>query len=225
MNERIRLLLADDHPAIILGVKVAVENAHGIEIVGTSRSSTEMVAFLDTHACDVLVTDYSMPGGAYGDGIPLLSFVMRRYPAMKVIVLTMMDNPAILSAIAAAGVHGVLSKSDDLSHIIPAVHAAMQGQPYFSPTTRAALDAAKSVQGDGEQTLTRRESEVLRLYVSGLSVNEIAQRLHRSKQTVSTQKSTAMRKLGIERDVDLFRYAIETGLVSAATPQSPEEQA
>mgnify|MGYP003347351394 FL=1 len=222
MKDPVRLLLADDHPAIIAGVKAYIHGAAGIEIIGTAHSSTEMVAFLDRNPCDVLVTDYAMPGGNYGDGIPLLSFILRRYPGVRVLVLTMMDNPAVLSAIAATGVQGVLSKSDDLTHIVPAVHAAMLGQSYFSPTARAILDASKETQGPGTQTLTRRESEVVRLFVSGLSVGEIAERLHRSKQTVSTQKNSAMRKLGLEREADLFRYAIETGLVSAATTTQPD---
>ncbi|NMV39181.1 response regulator transcription factor [Ralstonia insidiosa] len=222
MKDPVRLLLADDHPAIIAGVKASIHGAAGIEIIGTAHSSTEMVAFLDRNPCDVLVTDYAMPGGNYGDGIPLLSFILRRYPGVRVLVLTMMDNPAVLSAIAATGVQGVLSKSDDLTHIVPAVHAAMLGQSYFSPTARTILDASKETQGPGTQTLTRRESEVVRLFVSGLSVGEIAERLHRSKQTVSTQKNSAMRKLGLEREADLFRYAIETGLVSAATTTQPD---
>ena len=222
MKAPIRLLLADDHPAIIAGVKASIRDAGGIEVIGTSHSSTDMVAFLDREPCDVLVTDYAMPGGDYGDGIPLISFILRRYPGVRVLVLTMMDNPAVLSAIAATGVRGVLSKSDDLSHIVPAVHAAVLGQTYFSPTAHAILNASKETKGAGTQTLTRRESEVVRLFVSGLSVGEIAERLHRSKQTVSTQKNSAMRKLGLEREADLFRYAIETGLVSASTPPQTE---
>ncbi|KAB0469636.1 response regulator [Ralstonia insidiosa] len=117
--------------------------------------------------CDVLVTDYAMPGGNYGNRIPLISFLLRRYPGVRVLVLTMMDNPAALSAIAATGVLGVLSKSDDLSHIVPAVHAAVLGQTCFSRTTRTILDASKWTKGTGTRTLTRRESEVVRLFVSG----------------------------------------------------------
>ncbi|ANJ75572.1 hypothetical protein A9Y76_24080 [Ralstonia insidiosa] len=115
----------------------------------------------------MLVTDYAMPGGNYGNRIPLISFLLRRYPGVRVLVLTMMDNPAALSAIAATGVLGVLSKSDDLSHIVPAVHAAVLGQTCFSRTTRTILDASKWTKGTGTRTLTRRESEVVRLFVSG----------------------------------------------------------
>lgn len=214
MKTPIRLLLADDHPAVIAGVSVAVAPVNDISIMGTASSSTEMVALLDHQPCDVLLTDYAMPGGNYGDGVPLLSFLIRRYPALRIVVLTMLDNPAILSGIAATGVQGVLSKSDDVEHIVQGVRSATQGKTYFSPTMQAIFDTTRGLQGPGMRPLTRRETEVVRLFVSGLSIGEIAERLHRGKQTISTQKMMAMRKLGIERDADLFRYAMEMGLVS-----------
>lgn len=215
----IRLLIADDHPALLLGLQSAITNISSFQLVGTARSSTELVAHLDKYPCDVLVTDYAMPGGEYGDGISMITFIKRRYPDLRVVVVTMMDNPAILSALAAEHVGCIVSKSDDPSHIVPAVHAAFAGGNYYSPTARAILETAKSAHNepDGPRALTRREAEVIRLYVSGLLIGEIAERLHRSKQTVSTQKNSAMRKLGIVRDADLFKYAIETGLVTSAS--------
>jgi two-component system capsular synthesis response regulator RcsB len=69
-------------------------------------------------------------------------------------------------------------------------------------------------------SLTKREFEVVRLFASGLSINEIASQLHRTKQTISSQKASAMRKLGITRDADLFRYAFESGL---AVPLPPDQ--
>ncbi len=216
MKTPIRLLLADDHPAVIAGVSVAVGAISDINIIGTACSSTAVVALLDRQPCDVLLTDYAMPGGDYGDGVPLLSFLMRRYPALRIVVLTMLDNPAILSGIVATGVQGVLSKSDDVEHIVLGVRSAMGGKVYFSPTMQAIFNTTRELQGPSMRPLTRRETEVVRLFVSGLSIGEIAQRLHRGKQTVSTQKMMAMRKLGIEREADLFRYAIEVGLVSSS---------
>src|SRR5207253_625021 len=84
--------------------------------------------------CDVLVTDYAMPGGEYGDGITLLKFIQRRYPELKIIVMTMMDNPGVLRTLVTLGVSCILSKSDDSTHLIPAVHIAFSGGRYFSPT-------------------------------------------------------------------------------------------
>ncbi|MBY4707277.1 MULTISPECIES: response regulator transcription factor [Ralstonia] len=220
MNTPIRVLLADDHPAVIAGVSAAIEQEHDIRISAAASSSTEIVAFLDHQPCDVLLTDYAMPGGDYGDGVPLLSFLTRRYPALRIVVLTMLDNPAILAGIVATGVHGVLSKSDDVEHIPLALRAAMQAQMYVSPTMQAILKASRELQGPSSRPLTRREMEVIRLFVSGLSIGDIAQRLNRGKQTISTQKIMAMRKLGIEREADLFRYAIEMGLISSSASPS-----
>jgi two-component system capsular synthesis response regulator RcsB len=215
----IRLLIADDHPALLLGLQSAIANISSFKLMGTANSSTELVAHLDQHPCDVLVTDYAMPGGEYGDGISMITFIKRRYPDLRMVVVTMMDNPAILSSLVAEHVNCILSKSDDPSHIVPAVHAAFASGTYYSPSVRAILDKARSAldEPNNGRALTRREAEVIRLFVSGLLIGEIAERLHRSKQTVSTQKNSAMRKLGVERDADLFKYAIETGLVSSAS--------
>ncbi|MBO9537912.1 response regulator [Herbaspirillum sp.] len=213
----IRLVLADDHPAVLFGMQNAIGDINSFKLVGTARNSTEIVDLLNRHPCDVLVTDYAMPSGEYGDGISMIAFLTRRFPDLRVVVMTMMDNPAILNALVAERVHCILSKSDDPSHLVPAVHAAFAGGTYYSPTIRKILEAARSSRNEpsGRHSLTRREAEVIRLFVSGLLVSEIAERLHRSKQTVSTQKISAMRKLGVERDVDLFKYALETGLVAS----------
>lgn len=215
----IRLLLADDHPAVLSGLQIAIANVSSFELMGTAGSSTELVAHLNQHPCDVLVTDYAMPGGQYGDGISMISFIKRRYPDLRIVIVTMMDNPAILDALAAEHVGGIVSKSDDPGHVVPAIHAAFAHGTYYSPTVRTILDTARAAQSDlkGPGSLTRREAEVIRLFVSGLLIGEIAQRLNRSKQTVSTQKNSAMRKLGIERDADLFKYAIETRLIASAS--------
>ena len=117
MNARIRVVLADDHPVVVAGVTAIIEESGDMEIVGTACNSSEMVALLDRYPCDVLLTDYAMPGGDYGDGIPLMGFLLGRYPLVRIVVLTMLDNGAILPRLAATGIHGLVSKADELSHI------------------------------------------------------------------------------------------------------------
>lgn len=210
----IRVVLADDHPTVLSGVRHELGRAPTIEIVGTAPRSDALIALLSSTPCDVLITDYAMPGGSFVDGLPLLHYLRRTWPDMKVIVLTTIDNPAMLQEMAKGGAHGVLSKLDDVGHLIAAVHAVYAGATYFSPSvrerTQAPTSAPRSV-----PSLTPREAEVIRLYTSGLSIGEIAARLNRAKQTVSAQKIRAMKKLGIERDADLFQYAYETGLTAA----------
>lgn len=214
-----KVLLADDHPASLAGVRYELSHLPTIEIVGTARNSTEIVEWISRKTCDILVTDYAMPGGEYGDGLSLLSFLRRRYPQLHIIVFTMLDNPAVAKEMTRLGVQAVVNKADDLSHLVFAVQAGCTGAPYWSPTSLASYKKPGAPEARIVKELTKREAEVVRLYVSGKSVKEIAEQLHRSKQTVSSQKVAAMRKIGIARDADLFRYAFETGLVSSVEPR------
>ena len=213
-------MVADDHPAVALGISHELNRVNTIKLVGTAANSTDLVAALDTQPCDVLVSDYVMPGGKHGDGLVLLSFLRRRYPALRLVVITMIDNPGIIHAIVKQGITCVLSKSDAMSHLIGAVHAAYVEGNYYSPGIKTIMENDYSPTATRE--LTARESEVIRLFASGQTINEIAAQLHRSKQTISSQKSSAMRKLGIKRDADLIRYLADGSLTE---PDSQNAQA
>ncbi|WGY70443.1 response regulator [Burkholderia cepacia] len=203
----VRVMVADDHPSSALGMSQALAGSSTIKLLGTVSNSTDLVVMLDEQQSDVLVVDYVMPGGKYGDGLSLLSFLQRRYPALRLVTITMIDNPSVLLAIQKQGVGCILSKSDAISHLVGAVHAAFVGANYLSPFVKKLLEDCQP--SAGLRTLTAREIEVVRLYGAGLTVGEIAVQLHRSKQTISSQKSSAMKKLGIVRDADLIRYASE----------------
>lgn len=220
---KINLILADDHPALIAGVKHELSRIHTLNVVGTARDSTEIVDLLLRFPCEILVTDFAMPGGEYGDGMAMLSFLRRRHPDLKIIVFTTIDNFAIAAEMRKIGVHAVLNKSKDVGYLITAIHAVHAGATYYSPTLHEPSGSGGPTQVLNSRIphLSRREAEVVRLYVSGVTVNEIAAQLNRTKQTVSAQKRTAMRKLGIERDAGLFRFAYEIGLaVSTERPES-----
>src|SRR5690606_39872817 len=89
-----------------------------LRVVGKARNSSEALAMLADRHCDILFSDYSMPGGSFGDGIGMLSYVRRRFPQIKIIVFTMIDNEAILSEIKRLGVKSVVSKSEDLNQVV-----------------------------------------------------------------------------------------------------------
>lgn len=210
----IRVVIADDHPAVLKGITQELAAIDTIALNGVARNSTELIELLDNVACDVLITDYAMPGGEYGDGLALFEFIQRRYTNINLVVITMIDNPAVLQMLINSGMNRLVSKSDDSAYLIPAVHIAYTGGEYFSPSMDAIVQALRLEQNSRRVPgqLTKREVEVVRLFVSGLTVNQVAEHLHRSKQTVSSQKASAMKKLGIERDADLYKYAISMGL-------------
>lgn len=217
---KIRVIIADDHPAIVEGIKQSI-SVSTIEIVDTARNSTQIIQMLDKGIADVLVTDYAMPGGEFGDGLPLFEFILRRYPGIKIVVMTMMDNPGVLRTLMGLGVRCIISKSDDASHLIPAIHIVSSQGQYFSPTINSIVQTLEKFPSNDRKIicLSKRESEVIRLYVSGMKINDIAVQLHRSKQTVSSQKNSAMKKLGVVSEANLFKYALEVGLVpSSSTP-------
>jgi two-component system capsular synthesis response regulator RcsB len=191
-----------------------------ISVVATARNSTELMAALTNTPCDVLVSDYVMPGGTYGDGLALYAAIHQHYPDLRIVVLSMMENPAVLRLLMQRGNCCIFSKADPISNLTTAVHAAYGNVRYLSPRIAAISEAIKpGTRGStAGSPLTRRELEVVRFFVSGLKVTEIAEVLRRSKKTISTQKCSAMLKLNIERDADLVRYGIESGLVSFAEP-------
>ncbi|KVD47575.1 LuxR family transcriptional regulator [Burkholderia sp. ABCPW 11] len=217
----VRVMVADDHPASALGMSQALAGSSTIKLLGTVSNSTDLVAMLDEQQSDVLVVDYVMPGGKYGDGLALLSFLQRRYPALHLVTITMIDNPSVLHAIQRQGVGCILSKSDAISHLVGAVHAAYIGANYLSPFFKQLLEGTET--SAGTRALTAREIEVVRLYGAGLTVGEIAVQLHRSKQTISSQKSSAMKKLGIVRDADLIRYASEGKIADVSNGDGPPQ--
>lgn len=215
MTQAIRVMIADDHPLILLGTALSLADDKQFVVTGKARNSTELIALLSSLPCDVLVCDLAMPGGAYGDGLPMIGYIHRHYPHVHLIVQTMLDNPGILKGLQQSGVRGVLNKGDDMALIASAVLSVMHGNTFMGPSIRRAFESVglKEQEGAQSMTLSKRESEVLRLYVSGDTVKEIAENLKRSVKTISTQKMCAMQKLGVNRDADLFKYAQMSGLL------------
>lgn len=214
-DNSIHVVVADDHPLIRVAIESALDSVPALVHVGSAADSTELIALLDRHPCDVLVTDFAMPGGTHGDGLPLLHMLRERYPELQIVVFTGLDQAAIVQALFEAGISHILSKADDVSHIAAAVMAAHVGRRYLSPGIAPLLP----LRGTQRPTLalSPREREVLTLFVAGWTINAIAEKLDRRKQTVSTQKVNGMAKLGIERDADLFKYAVELGLSTTPT--------
>jgi len=203
-TDPVHIIIADDHPAIVMGVQHELQKTKSFEIVGRVKNSTELFKALEQHECEVLISDYAMPGGKHGDGIALFSLLRRHYPTMRLVVLTMMNNPALTRELVRLGINCILSKSDPLEHISAATLAAVHHEQYFSPAIKDQLISQSLY---ATKTLTAREAEIVRLFGTGLTISEIARQWNRSVQTISTQKSSAMRKLGIKRDSDLLRYA------------------
>src|SRR5579871_901369 len=104
MQVSLRVVVADDHPVILFGAEHALLKFPGLQVVGRAKQSTELIKLLQSIACDVLVTDLAMPGGQYGDGLQLIGYLRRNFPKLPIVVLTMLENVALLKRLSELGV-------------------------------------------------------------------------------------------------------------------------
>lgn len=208
-----KIILADDHPLILTGIRSLIaQHQPGCEIVAEAHQVSELFKTLQQHQCNLLITDFSMPGDSRSDGLVMLQNLKRSYPGLSIIVLTQIQNAGILQALLQLGVSGILLKKAVISELSDAICHVLSGQKYLGHSVKMLLAESGMVNPAQSQQLTPRESEVVRLLASGMSVTQVAEYLHRSVKTISTQKKSAMVRLGLQSDSDLFHYAKEQGL-------------
>jgi two-component system capsular synthesis response regulator RcsB len=215
IDRTLRVILADDHPIFLIGLQVVLEQDSTVKVVAVASSPTELDEQLKSHPCDLLITDFIMPAEQHNDGLRLLQRVRRRYPQLPIVVVTMLNNAGLFRSILALEVNALLSKASLASELPAAIRNIRLNKPYVADSVRQALLAAGDFGTDtliSHEQLTPKEWEVLRLLAAGRSVGELATHLNRSKQTVSAQKVSAMRKLGLANDAALFIYLQEHGL-------------
>jgi len=210
-----QVLIADDHPIILAGVRMLLEDRTDIEEVTEADSPDKLLECLKQKPCDLLITDFSMPGGDAADGLGLLQRVRRDYPQLAIVVLTMIANSGVHGAILQSGVRGLIDKGSGMAEISLAIDAVSQGRNYVSESFKKGLLQSEFDAKAGTQAkLSPRELEVIRLFASGMTVTAVSEHLSRSVKTVSRQKADAMFKLGLKSDLEIFVYARENGMIS-----------
>ncbi|MEX5543717.1 response regulator transcription factor [Pseudomonas poae] len=209
---QLRIVIADDHPIVLLGAKIIVEkNGLGL-IVGQAESPEELEVILNDIPCDLLLTDFAMPH-SQRDGLTMLRRLKRLYPQLKIIVLTSIQNPSLILSILNLGILGVVEKNANHDELIAAIKNAAKNQRYISPYFREALADVSILNSNNPNIkLAARELEVIRLLAIGLTPTQVAEKLSRSIKTISWTKVSAKKKLGITSDADLYQYARNTHL-------------
>ncbi|EIF28605.1 response regulator containing a CheY-like receiver domain and an HTH DNA-binding domain [Burkholderia sp. Ch1-1] len=213
MRQKIRVIVADDHDCVRVGVKQMLQSVPHIEFIGEAADTHGLAELLDACACGVVISDINMPGIHGGsNAVPFLRRLLRGRPHPCVVVLTMICHAHMLSGLLHIGVGGIVDKRETVTALIDAIEAAFSGRVYLSEYARAAIETADAPPQLRAGMLSAREWEIFQLYVQGLAVHQIAARLQRSGKTISTQKRSAMRKLGLETEADLIDYARQIGL-------------
>ncbi|MGN3966173.1 response regulator [Burkholderia gladioli] len=208
-----RVVIADDHPIVLLGCRLLLEQG-GMKVTGEASHSGELMSILARVTCDVLITDFSMPGTGHADGLAMLAAIRREYAMLPVIVLTNIANAGLLRATLNTGVLGIVEKGAKKNELFAAIHAAMSGAVYISIRLQRELAeiGLSSTESQTAARLTARELEVLRLLAIGKSPVEVGRMLHRTIKTVSWAKTSAKRKLGLKSDAELYEYIVNLGL-------------
>lgn len=216
-----RIVICDDHPVVVMGVKAILDSqGNAFQVVGEAHGGQQLLQLLGTTACDLVITDFSMPGESLqDDGLPMLRRLREARPELPVIVLTMIHNVALLQGMLKLGVQGVVDKTGMTTELLRAIRAISAGRSYVSAHVQAANIPSRATEADDEPAatvavLSLREAEVVRLYAQGLSVTQIAETVRRSVKTVSKQKNDAMRKLGLESNRELYEFARAHGLLA-----------
>lgn len=205
------VVIADDHPIVLLGVRELVERDERFEVVGEAICSAGLIGLLEQQPVDIVITDYNMPGDSpYGDGLKLVEYLKRHFPEVQILILTMISNHLILTRLQELGVVGVIQKSQLHTEIQVALKSIAQQALYRSlePAKTSVIESMTAIDARFS-TLSPKEFEILRLFISGKSVSDIARSQNRSSKTISAQKISAMRKLEVSSDQDLLTYCLE----------------
>lgn len=144
-EQPLRIVIADDHPIFLIGLRAVLERDEQVRIVGEATSPQDLAALLQRCPCDVLVTDFMMPAEPQADGLRLIEHLRRHYPDLPIVVVTMLNNAGLFHSILELGVMGLLSKASLADELPEAIDKVRQQRPYVARTIEQALALAGAV--------------------------------------------------------------------------------
>jgi two-component system response regulator NreC len=210
-----RVLIVDDHAVVRAGLKLVLEAAEGIEPVGEAGSARDAIFEARSLKPEVILLDVLMPDQSGLDVIPTL---LKENPDVKILVLSMQDDPHYVREALGAGASGYVLKEAADSEVVAAIREVASGGRYVHPELGARLVDAETQERRRaeEDPLSERESEVLRLLALGHTNQEIAKQLYISVRTAETHRAHIMQKLRLSSRAELVRYALAEGLLDSS---------
>jgi DNA-binding NarL/FixJ family response regulator len=214
----VTIVVADDHNVVRQGLCVLLKAEPGFSVIAEATDGPDAIELVERLCPDVLLLDLMMPNL---DGLEVTRQISKRAPKTKVVILSMHANDAYVVEALHNGAVGYVLKDSNATDLILAVHEVMNGRRYLSPplSERAIdiyLQKSRCDSWDTHDQLTAREREVLRLVSEGYTTAEIADRLMLSPRTVEMHRRNMMHKLGLHNQLDVFRYAVQHGIVQIA---------
>ena len=209
-----RILITDDHAIVRTGLRTLLTAEPGMELVGEASGGFEAIELAEKVRPEVLLLDLSMPDL---DGIQVTRALKAKLPDLRILILTVHEDQALLREAIRAGASGYIVKRAAESELISAINVVMRGDMYVDPSLMRALlvDSVPpaSQPNNAAEQLTPREVQVLRLIVQGYTNRQVGAELNISVRTVEGHRANLAGKLGLQSRVDLVRYARERGLL------------
>ncbi len=207
----IRLVIADDHPVIIDGIKTILENQKEIQLVAEVYDGKALLELLEKKEVDVVLTDINMPGT---NGIDATRMIKEKYPDIKVIAFSQYDEKRFIKQVLKRGASGYMLKNTPAKEIIHAIKMVHDGGMYLSPGLPNVFgDKPKKRSNYLFPELSPRELDVLRLICQGKNTQEIADALFISYNTVETHRANILLKVGVKNTAGLVKWAVENEIV------------
>ena len=210
----VRILIVDDHAVVRAGLRLLLEAEAELEPVGEAGSAREAVFEARSLKPDVILMDVVMPDQS---GLEVVPQLLAEHPEVKILVLSMQDDPQYVRQAFAAGASGYVLKEAADRDVVSAVREVARGGRYVHPELGARMVAAET-EADRraeDDPLSDREREVLRLLALGHTNQEIAKQLYISVRTAETHRAHIMQKLRLQSRAELVRYALAQGLLEA----------
>ena len=204
-----RVLIADDHPLILAGIKRALEEDDQFEVVAEARVGSQVLPLVSQTNPDLALLDLRMPEM---DGLTCLDRIRKQHPKVKVVILSVSTDPELIQNILNRGASAYIVKSVNLQDLPSALRQALEGTVYSAvglPERAVEDEAAKAV------GLTERETTILKALARGLSNEAIGKELWVAEQTVKFHLTNIYRKLEVSNRTEAARYAYEHGLVES----------
>lgn len=208
-----KVVLADDHQIVLDGLQEILETVPEFEVTGQAKNSRALLTLLGEQLPDLILMDLNMPGK---DGLEVLSDIKTRFPAVKVLVLTMYNSPEIVRRALAQGAGGYLLKDHGRDELLLAMREVLAGRTFISAQAKRHADETRTPFHDDFQAktaLTGRELEILRLIARSYTNKEIGDKLFISEFTVATHRRNLKRKLHAENTADLIRFVYDNELL------------
>jgi DNA-binding NarL/FixJ family response regulator len=215
IGERIRILVADDHPIVRDGLIAILSTQADFAVVGEAATGAETIERALTLAPDVILLDLAMSGG---DGVEALLGLRERQSGARAIIFTAFDTDERILAAVRAGAQGYLLKGTPREEIFQAIRTVHAGGSLLTPfvASRLLRHLGAAEVGEAPLTLTRREGEALRLLARGLQNKEIAQQMGISERTVKFHVAAVLRKLDAGNRTEAVTLAVQRGLLHLA---------